>query len=127
MPTIDGDYMDDGTVHAEYTKDALFVERRRNHPPPSFRVGHDVYAGYFLAVQSTDGDLGPFWVARTVSNMNLDPSHRDQIRIQYWRPNSFQHVDANTYVGWNSKEGNVWYEDKGFLPSWSHIDCIMTA
>jgi hypothetical protein len=25
------------------------------------------------------------------------------------------------------KEGNVWYEDKGFLPSWSHTDCIMTA
>jgi hypothetical protein len=42
-------------------------------------------------------------------------------------PNSFQHVHADTYVGWNSKEGNVWCEDKGFLPSWSQTDCIMTA
>jgi hypothetical protein len=42
-------------------------------------------------------------------------------------PNSFQHVHADTYVGWDSKEGNVWCEDKGFLPSWSQIDCIMIA
>jgi hypothetical protein len=42
-------------------------------------------------------------------------------------PNSFQHVHADTYVGWDSKEGNVWCEDKGFLPSWSQTDCIMTV
>jgi hypothetical protein len=42
-------------------------------------------------------------------------------------PSSFQHIDADTYVGWDSKEGNVWYEDKGFLPSWFHTDCIMIA
>jgi hypothetical protein len=40
-------------------------------------------------------------------------------------PNSFQHVNANTYAGWDSKEGNEWYEDKGFLPSWSQTDCVM--
>ena len=42
-------------------------------------------------------------------------------------PNSFQRVHADTYVGWNSKERNVWYEDMGFLPFWSNTDCIMTA
>jgi hypothetical protein len=42
-------------------------------------------------------------------------------------PNSFQHVHVDTDVEWNSKEGNVWCEDKGILPSWSHTDCIMTA
>jgi hypothetical protein len=126
-PTVEDEYMDDDTVREEYAEDALFVGRRRDRPPPSFRVGRDVYAGYFLAVRSTDGDLRPFWVARVVSNPNPDPGHRDQIQIQYWRPNSFQHVDADTYAGWDSKEGNVWYEDNGFLPSWSHIDCVMTA
>jgi hypothetical protein len=121
--------MDDGTVREEYAEDAPFVGRRCDRPLPSFRVGHDVYAGYFLTVRSVDGDLHPFWVARAVSNPNPDPDpgHRDQIQIQYWRPNSFQHVDADTYAGWNSKEGNVWCEDKGFLPSWSHTDCVMTA
>jgi hypothetical protein len=42
-------------------------------------------------------------------------------------PNSFEQVDADTYTGWDSKEENVWYEDKGFLPCWSHVDCVMTA
>jgi hypothetical protein len=42
-------------------------------------------------------------------------------------PNSFEHVDAETYTGWDSNEGNVWCKDKGFLPSWSHTDCVMTT
>jgi hypothetical protein len=42
-------------------------------------------------------------------------------------PNSFQYVDVDTYIGWDSEEGNMWCEDKGFLPSWSHTDCIMTT
>jgi hypothetical protein len=116
-------------VREEYAEDAPFVERRRDHPPPSFRVGRDVYARYFLVVRSIDGDLCLFWVARAVSNPNPDLGHGDQIQIQiqYWRPNSFQHVDVDMYSGWDSKEGNVWCEDNGFLPSWSHIDCVMNA
>jgi hypothetical protein len=98
--------MDDGTMCEEYAKDAPFVGRRHDRPPPSFRVGRDVYAGYFLAMRSTDGDLRPFEVARAVNNPNPDPGHRDQIQIQYWRPDSFQYVDADTYAGWDSKEGN---------------------
>ena len=42
-------------------------------------------------------------------------------------PNSFQHVYTDTYIGWNLKEGIVWCEDKGFLPSWSQTNCIMIA
>jgi hypothetical protein len=91
--------MDDGTVREEYAEDALFVGRRCDRPPPSFHVGHDVYARYFLAVRSIDGDLCPFWVARAVSNPNPNPGHRNQIQIQYWKPNSFQYVDADTYAG----------------------------
>jgi hypothetical protein len=119
--------MDDGTVREEYAEDAPSVGRRRDRPLPSFRVGRDVYAGYFLVVRSTDGNLRPFWVACAVSNPNPDPGHRDQIQIQYWKHNSFQHVDIDTYAWWDSKEGNVWCEDNGFLPSWSHTDCVMTA
>jgi hypothetical protein len=86
-----------------------------------------VFAGYFIVVRSADGDLCPFWVSQAVTNLTPDPGHCNQIQIQYWMPSSFQHVDADTYVGWDSKEGNMWYEDKGFLPSWSHIDYIMTT
>jgi hypothetical protein len=124
---VEDEFMDDSTVREEYAEDAPFVGRRRDRPAPSFRVGRDVYAGYFIAVRFADGDLRPFWVARAVTNPSPDLGHRNQIQIQYWMPNSFQHVHADTYIGWDSKEGNVWCEDKGFLPSWSQTDCIMTT
>ena len=124
---VEDEYMDDGTMHEEYVEDAPFVGCRRDHPLPSFHIDRDVYARYFLVVQLIDGDLCPFWVAHVVSNPNSDPGHCDQIQIQYLRPNSFHHVDKDTYVGWDSKERNVWCEDKNFLSSWSHIDCVMTA
>jgi hypothetical protein len=124
---VEDEFIDDGTTHEEYAEDAPFVGCRRDRPAPSFHVGRDVFAGYFIVVRFADGDLRPFWVARAVTNPSLDPGHRNQIQIQYWMPSSFQHVDADTYVGWDSKEGNVWCEDKGFLPSWSYTDCIMTV
>jgi hypothetical protein len=103
------------------------VGRRHDRPPPSFCVNRDIYAGYFLVVLSVDGDLRPFWVAQAVTNLNPNPGHRNQIQIQYWMPNSFQHISADTCAGWDSKEGNVWFEDKGFLPSWSQTNCVMTT
>jgi hypothetical protein len=62
-PTVEDEYMDDGTIHEEYAEDAPFVGRRRDSLPPSFRVGRDVFVGYFLAVRPADGDLRSFWVA----------------------------------------------------------------
>jgi hypothetical protein len=60
---VEDEFMDDGTICEEYAEDAPFVGQRRDRLPPSFRVGRDVFAGYFLAVRPTDGDLRPFWVA----------------------------------------------------------------
>jgi hypothetical protein len=76
---LEDEFMDDGTVREEYAEDAPFVGRRRDRPAPSFRVGRDVYAGYFIAVHSADGDLRPFWVARVVTNPSPDPGHCNQI------------------------------------------------
>ena len=77
VPTVEDEYMDNGTVREEYAEDALFVGRRRDRLPPLFHVGRDVYVEYFLVVRSIDGDLRPFWVACIVNNPN--PGHRDQI------------------------------------------------
>jgi hypothetical protein len=60
---VEDEFMDDGTICEEYTEDAPFLGRRRDRPAPSFQVGRDVYAGYFIIVCSVDGDLRPFWVA----------------------------------------------------------------
>jgi hypothetical protein len=56
---VEDEFMDDGTVHEEYAEDAPFVGRRRDCPAPSFRIGRDVYAGYFIAVRSADGRFAP--------------------------------------------------------------------
>jgi hypothetical protein len=104
---VEDEFMDDGTVREEYAEDAPFVECRRDHSAPSFCIGRDASAGYFIAMHSADGNLRPFWIARAVTNPSPDPSHCNQIQIQYWMPNSFQHVHADAYIGWDSKEGNV--------------------
>jgi hypothetical protein len=62
-PDVEDEFMDDGTVREEYVEDAPFVGRRCIRPAPSFRIGRDVYAGYFIAVCSVNGNLCPFWVA----------------------------------------------------------------
>jgi hypothetical protein len=74
---VEDEFMDDSTIREEYVEDAPFVGRRRDCLIPSFHVGRDVYAGYFIAVRSADGDLRPFWIARVVINPSPDPGHRN--------------------------------------------------
>ena len=120
------EYLDDGMVREEFAEDVPFVGRRRDRPQPSFRVGRDVFASYFVVVRPANGDLRPFWLARALTNPTQDPGHINSIQLQYWTPTSFQHIDEETYVGWESKQANSWCEDKAISPSWTHTDCIMT-
>ena len=120
-------YLDDGTVPEEFAEDAPFVGRRHDRPQPSFRVGRDVFASYFIVVRPADEDPRPFWLARELTSPNPDPGHINSIQLQYWTPTSFQHIDEETYVGWKSKQGNSWCKDKAISPSWTHTDCIVTA
>jgi hypothetical protein len=41
-------------------------------------------------------------------------------------PNYFEYVDGDTYIGWDSKVRNMWYEDNSFLPCWLYTNCLMT-
>ena len=43
-------YLDDGRVRKEFAEDAPFVGRRCDRLQPSFHVGRDVFAGYFIVV-----------------------------------------------------------------------------
>jgi hypothetical protein len=52
--------MDHGELREEFGVDAPFVGQRRDRPTPSFRVGRDVYAGYFVILRPSDGDKRPF-------------------------------------------------------------------
>ena len=59
---VEDEFLDDDTIHEEYVENAPFVGCKRDRLAPSFCVGRDVYAGYFIAMHSVDGDLRPFWV-----------------------------------------------------------------
>ena len=81
--------MDHGKLREEFGIDALFVEQRRDKPAPSFRVGRDVYVGYFVILCTCDGDKRPFWIARALTNGDAEPvKHPQCILIQYWKPSS---------------------------------------
>lgn len=118
---------EDGTVREEFAEDAPFVGRRRDRPRPSFRVGRDVFAGYFVVVRPAGDDPKPFWLARAVTNPNPDPGHVKMIRIQYWTPASRRNINMETYEGWDTNSGIVWREDHAIPPCWANTDCIMTA
>jgi len=45
-------------------EDAPFVSCRRDHLPPSFCVGHDVYVGNFVLVYLADGGVIHFGLLR---------------------------------------------------------------
>jgi hypothetical protein len=49
-------FIDHGKLREEFGVDAPFVERRHDRPAPSFKVGRDVYAGYFVVLRPSDGD-----------------------------------------------------------------------
>ena len=96
-PSIVDEYEMDGTLREEYAEDAPFIGQRRHCPPPSFRVGRDVYEGYVLAVRPADGDLRPFWIALALTNPHPDREHSHEIKVQYYKPASVRHVDPETY------------------------------
>ena len=124
----EADHMDgNGRVGEEYEEDVPFVGRRCDRPRPSFRVMRDMYGGYFVVVRLAEGDMKPFWLGRAMTNPSPDPDHVHMIKIQYWRPVRGQHINEETYEGWDTREGNGWQEDRAILPTWSNTDCIMTA
>ena len=52
--------MDDYSVCEKYAEDTPFMESRCNCPPPSFCIGRNLFAKYFLAMHFADGDLRLF-------------------------------------------------------------------
>jgi hypothetical protein len=89
--------------------DAPFVGRRRDRPAPLFRVGRDVYAGYFVVLRPSDGDKRPFWIARALTNVDAEPvEHPQCILIQYWKPSASSYHIQETYSGWDGDRSMQW-------------------
>jgi hypothetical protein len=88
-PSAEDKFMDHGQLREEFSIDAPSVGRRRDRPVPSFKVGRDVYVGYFVVLYPSDGDNRPFWIARALTNVDAKPvEHPHCILIQYWKPSA---------------------------------------
>ena len=70
---VEDEFTEQGDIHEEYGEDDHFVGHRCDRPPPSFQIGHDLYAGYFVALRPCDGDDCPFWIAQAMSDPNSNP------------------------------------------------------
>ena len=120
--------MDNNELKEEFGVDAPFVGRRRDRPAPSFRIGRDVYAGYFLVLRPNDGDIQPFQIARALTNVDAElMEHLHYMLIQYWKPfASFNHIQE-TYGGWDGERSMQWRIDDSEPPMWEHTNSIMSA
>jgi hypothetical protein len=101
-PSTKDKFMDHGKLREEFGVDAHFVGQRRDRLAPSFRVGWDVYVGYFVVLRPSDGNKRPFWIARALTNVDVEPvEHPQCILIQYWKPSAFSYHIQETYGGWD--------------------------
>jgi hypothetical protein len=65
-------FMNNAELQEEFGVDIPFLGRRRDIPPQSFRVGQDVFVGYFIVVYPNDNDNQPFWIAQALTNVNAE-------------------------------------------------------
>jgi hypothetical protein len=59
-PIVEDRFMDNGELQEEFGVDAPFVGQRSDRPAPLFRIGLDVYVGYFVVLRPSDSDNRPF-------------------------------------------------------------------
>ena len=124
---IEEEFTEDGDVREEYGEDDHFVGQRRDRPPPSFRVGRDLFAGYFVALRPCDGDPKPVWIARAISDPNSNPEWPNTVQIQFFRPISSDQDVKRYYKEWDTDDNLRWTVDKGVAMAWESTDSILTA
>ena len=116
-----------GDHREEYAADDHFVGQRRDLPEPTFRVGRDVYAGYFVALRPCDGDERPVWIARATSDPFANPDRPGCIELQYYRPSSRNRNILQFYTDWDTNDKFRWTTDTSADRTWESTDSIMTG
>jgi hypothetical protein len=87
-----------------------------------------VYAGYFLFLCPSDGDIRLFWIARALTNVDVEPNEHPQcILIQYWKPSASSDHIQETYDGWDGERSMQWRIDDSEPPMWEHTNSIMSV
>ena len=78
---MEDEFTDTGDLREEFDEDDPFVGQAHDRPAPSFRVGRDVYEGYFVALRPCEGDERPVWIAQALSKPNSDLERPNSIKI----------------------------------------------
>jgi hypothetical protein len=127
-PNLEDQFMDNGNMYEDFGVDTPFVGCRHDKPAPSFRVGRDVFASYFVILRQSDNNSHPFWIARAITNMNAKPfKHPNCMLIQYWKPIGTSDHIQDTYDGWNGVRPLQWKIDDCQPPIWERTDSIILA
>ena len=79
--SMEDKFTDIGDLYEEFDEDDPFVRQARDRPTPLFRVGRDVYKGYFVTLRPCKDDKRPVWIAQALSNPNSDPERQNSIKI----------------------------------------------
>jgi hypothetical protein len=105
LPMLEDRYMDNDKLQEIFNVNTYFVGRRRDRPPPSFRVGRDVYAGNFVVLRKCDNDSRPVWIARAIASVNAKLlEHPNYLLIWYWKPMSAPDNVQETSDGWDGNK-----------------------
>lgn len=118
---------EDGEDLEEFGEDEAYVGPLSGRPDPSFRVGRDLFDGYFVAVRPTNGATQPVWIARALSNPNCNPEEPNCVLIQYFRPTSRDQDVRDFYTGWDSERGLRWKVAISDQPVWEDTNTLITA
>ena len=99
---MEDEFIEEDDVHKEYGEDDHFVGHRCDRPPPSFRIGRDLYADYFVALRPCDGDDRPFWISLAMSDPNSNPERPNTVQIQFFCPISWNRDVLKFYKDWDT-------------------------
>ena len=127
LTSVVDQYKDDGVLCEEFARNAPYVGRRRHQPTESFCIAWDVHAGYFIAICPANDDPKSFWLARALTNPNVDSNHPNEIQIEYWHPTSRSKAFHQTYKGWDIKKSVQWEHESLEEPTWVSTDCLLTS
>lgn len=118
---------DDSNEHEEFAEDEGYVGPLSGCPAPSFRVGCDIYNGYFVAIQLANDDNRPVWIARVLFDPNSNLEKPNCVLIQYFCPTSRSWEVQDNYIGWDNDRGLCWRVNETELPLWEHMNALMTT
>ena len=121
---MEDEFTEEGDVREEYGKDDHFIGHRCDHPSLSFRIGCDLYVGYFVALRPCDRDDRSFWIARAMLDPNSNSESPNTVQIQFFRLVSRNRDVLKFYNDWDIGVNLRWTIEKGLAITWESTNSV---